>query len=101
MKRERSFPRIGENARRWRKIERTEYARQMERIRLADRADPSLEDPAMAVNIPVPPELRRRDLERVETNLKPGQTLALDPKMLVTLFGAELLAALQQEKTTT
>lgn len=100
MRRERSFPRLGENGRRCRKIERTEYARQRERIRLADMDDPSLGGPASTINIPLPPELRRRDLERAETNLRPDQTLIIDAKTVVALFGAELLAALQTRNST-
>ena len=45
---------------------------------------------------PPPTELRRRGIERIETNLPPGQAIAIDPKTLVILFGDELLALLSQ-----
>lgn len=45
---------------------------------------------AMSTSPPAPPALRRVGLLSVQTNLEPGQQLALPPKTLSTLFGAEL-----------
>lgn len=42
---------------------------------------------------PPPPALRRKGLQRIETNREPGQELDLDMKLFVTLFGDELLEA--------
>lgn len=49
---------------------------------------------------PRPPESIRRHLDRVETNLPADKTLALNPKTVVTLFGAELLALLNRPRET-
>lgn len=55
---------------------------------------------------PVPPALRKRGIERLETNLPLDHTIALPSKLIVTLFGRELLKAIaaslaaeQEEKT--
>lgn len=42
---------------------------------------------------PPPLELRRHDLARAETNRPADRAIAIDPKTVAILFGAELLAA--------
>ena len=50
---------------------------------------------------PPPPELQRQGIRRGETNLPEGRTIAINPRMVVTLFGEELLARLRQARRPT
>lgn len=68
---EKAHHRLGVNGREWLKHNRTARANQIEGMRVNDSL-----------------------FEAIETNLPAGQTIALNPKMVVTLFGDQLLAML-------
>ena len=50
---------------------------------------------------PPPPELQRHGIRRGETNLPADHAITIDPRMVVTLFGEELLARLRQARRPT
>lgn len=46
-----------------------------------------------------PRELQRHGIRLAETNLRPGQTIALPSKLIVTIFGAELLRLFDKKES--
>ncbi|MER2527435.1 MAG: hypothetical protein ABTR07_05860 [Candidatus Competibacter denitrificans] len=53
--------------------------------------------PERSKHRPIPPALRKRGIERLETNLPPGMELAVSAKLIVTLFGRQLLQRIAAE----